>query len=398
MGTGLENTRKDYKEMGFNDRNYKAMMDDQRDVNTAAAKNIETFRNLYSIWGPDIAEWMKIRPAKYCSNYYWRVVGSVYYSTNKQTNATHSKVRRALNRAMYDRLVLGGNRAGDTDAIDLPRDWLRVQSNWPNISTRRLAGNELFDINMHVGVHGGLQPGPLAEGEEDGQPDSETDDDLPSPAMIGPPPTRQALHIMYPRTSSKNSKDSNKGTSAKVSKGSNRGKSIGGNAKPERNVFIRPGETKRTDSGLVFNPTGGDTDFELAPIPAFLECQCSSSIQNAIQFQYDLMKTHDNNLEMCMGLLGVLGNVNSAFLCREHLGVLGGKLGLEVITVPSNDLNPRIALFWQHRSLGGTAAKEKIQQEHPDWFLPATPFRNTSIFDHGNPAQHNRKCKTGTRT
>lgn len=377
------------------------MMDDERNLSPAAAKSrerdTETFKNLYSIWGPDIAEWMKIRPANYSSKYYWRVVGSVCYSTNKQTNATHSKVRRALNRVIYDRLLLGGNRAGDTNAIDLPRDWLRVQNKWPNMSTRRLTGTELFHINMHVGAHGGLQPGLLAEGEVDGQPDSETDDDLPGPAIIRSPSTRQAPPIMYPRITSKNSKDSNKGTSVKDLRGLNRGKGIVGNAKPEQNRFFRPGDTPRTDSGLVFNPTSGDTDFELAPIPAFLECQCSSSIQNAVQFQYDLVKTHNNNLDMGMGLLSVLGNVDSAFLCREHLGALGGKLGLEVITVPSNDLNPRIALFWQHRSLGGTSAKEKIQQEHPNWFLPTTTFRNTFSFNYDNPTSHSRKGRASAQ-
>lgn len=36
-----------------------------------------------------------------------------------------------------------------------------------------------------------------------------------------------------------------------------------------------------------------------------------------------------------MGRLGVLGNSGPAFLCYEHLGVLGSKLGLEVVAVVS---------------------------------------------------------------
>lgn len=114
------------------------------------------------------------------------------------------------------------------------------------------------------------------------------------------------------------------------------------NKKP---VFVTPKKKKRTDSGLIFNPTGGDADFEMAPIPFFLERQCSPTIKSAIQFQHDLMKAHANDLEAGMGLLGVLGNLGFAFLCREHLGVLGNKLGLEVVTAPSDDLGQQTAQF-----------------------------------------------------
>lgn len=102
-------------------------------------------------------------------------------------------------------------------------------------------------------------------------------------------------------------------------------------------------------------------------------------------FQYDLMKAHTSNLEVGMGRLGVLGNSWSAFLCYDHLGVLGSKLGLEVVAVPGDDLNQRTARFWQQRLLGGTAAKGKIQHEHPHWFMPATAHRNACVSDHNNP-------------
>ena len=72
------------------------------------------------------------------------------------------------------------------------------------------------------------------------------------------------------------------------------------------------------------------------------------------------MKAHASNLEMGMGRLGVLGNSGSAFLCYEHLGVIGSKLGLKVVAVPGDDLNQRAARFWQQRLLGGTAAKGEI--------------------------------------
>lgn len=86
-----------------------------------------------------------------------------------------------------------------------------------------------------------------------------------------------------------------------------------------------------------------------------------------------------------MGRLSVLGNSGSAFLCYEHLGVLGSKLGLEVVAVPGDGLNQRTARFWQQRLLGGTAAKEKMQQEKLHWFMPATAHRNAYISDHNNP-------------
>lgn len=38
-------------------------------------------------------------------------------------------------------------------------------------------------------------------------------------------------------------------------------------------------KSRRTDLGLIFNTTGGDIDFDLAPITVFLECQCSLTIK-----------------------------------------------------------------------------------------------------------------------
>ena len=115
---------------------------------------------------PALASARSFSPTLLCLDFHFPEIADCLgpFSASEMASDVHPTASPAELQSHRRILALGlTERVMATPLIcpELPRDWLMLQSEWPNLSTKGLTTDKFANIDMHVGAFGCLLTGPL---------------------------------------------------------------------------------------------------------------------------------------------------------------------------------------------------------------------------------------------